>query len=356
MKALVLCAGRATRLRPLSHTIPKSVIPLANRPILHHILDQITTAGITEIGIVISPETEGPLRTAAGDGSQWGARITYILQHPPKGLAHAVSVSRSFLGDSPFLMFLGDNLIEEGIAAFVAEFQATRPDALILLKEVPDPRAFGVAELDSAGRVTRLVEKPKEPRSNLALVGGYLFTPGIHEAIGQITPSWRGEIEITDAIQKYLESGRNIRSHILRGRWLDIGRMDDLIEANIFMLDHHMPPLVKGRVCPSSRIEGRVAIGEGSTIESSVIRGPVAIGENCTIAHSTIGPGVSIGPEGTVRRSTIERSLILDQVRIEGVQAISGSVIGRKVTVSSADRPDLPIKLFLGDDSVVSIM
>lgn len=356
MKALVLCAGKATRLRPLSHTLPKSVIPLANRPILHHILDQITEAGITDIGIVISPETESPIRSTAGDGSRWGARITYIPQFPPKGLAHAVSVSRAFLGDSPFLMFLGDNLIEEGIAAFVAEFRASRPDALILLKEVPDPRAFGVAELDAAGQVIRLVEKPKEPRSHLALVGGYLFTPGIHEAIERITPSWRGELEITDAIQKYLESGRNIRSHILRGRWLDIGRMEDLIEANVFMIEHHMPPIIKGRAAAGCRIEGRVAIGEGTTIENSTIQGPAAIGEGGTITDSIIGPGVSIGNGAAVRNSTIERSLILDEVRIEGMRGLSGSVIGRKAIVTSTDRLGRPVKLFLGDDSAVSIM
>jgi len=356
VKALILCAGKATRLRPLSHTLPKSVMPLANKPILHHILEQIREAGIDDIGIVISPETEGPIRATAGDGSQWGARITYITQVPPKGLAHAVQVSREFLGNAPFLMFLGDNLIEEGIAPFVEEFKATRPDALILLKEVPDPRAFGVAELDASGRVLRLVEKPREPRSNLALVGGYLFTPGIHDAIAQITPSWRGELEITDAIQKYLESGKNIHSHILKGRWLDIGRMDDLLEANVFMLKHHMSPVVEGMISPNSHLEGKVAIGHGAKVENSRIHGPVSIAEDCLIINSTIGPGVSIGPKTTVQDSAIERSLILEACRIEGVGGLSGSVIGRKAVVRSTDRRGRAVRLFLGDDCSVDVM
>lgn len=355
MKALILAGGKGTRLKPITHTIPKQLLPVANKPILFYVLDQIRGAGITDIGMVIAPETGDTIREAAGDGSRWDARITYIMQSDPQGLAHAVKTSRDFLGDSTFLMFLGDNLIEGGVSEFVDRFATDGPDSLILLKEVPDPSLFGVAELNEKGRAIRLVEKPKEPKTNLALVGVYLFTPEIHGAIDQIEPSWRGELEITDAIQRLLDMGKNVESHVLTGWWLDTGKKDDLLEANTIVLDCLLERDIRVDVDAESKITGRVEIKEGATIVNSTIRGPVSIDEGCQIRNSLIGPFTSIGAGTVIEDSSVEHSVILEQSRISRIDRLADSLIGTGVELKKADDQFKALRLFVGCDSKLQL-
>jgi glucose-1-phosphate thymidylyltransferase len=355
MKALILAGGAGTRLKPITHTIPKQLLPVANKPILFYVLDQIERAGIADIAIIVSPETGSHIKEAVGDGSRWGSRITYVLQPQPQGLAHAVKTARDFLGDSSFLMFLGDNLIEGGVKAFVQEFASHSPDALVLLKEVPDPRLFGVAELDSKGAVIHLVEKPKEPKTNLALVGVYLFTPEIHRAIDEIKPSWRGELEITDAIQRLLEVGKEVRSHILNGWWLDTGKKDDLLEANRIVLDSMLKRDVKGEVDARSKVVGRVEVKAGAKVEGSTLRGPASIGEGCQIRNSFIGPFTSIGAGTVVEDSSIGHSVILENSRIYRIERLEDSLIGTGVELKKGDQRFKAVRLFVGCDSSLEI-
>jgi len=355
MKALILTGGKGTRLRPLTYTMAKHLLPVANKPILFYVLDQIREVGITDIGIIISPDSGSTIKEALTDGSKWGVSITYILQPEPLGLAHAVKTAQDFLGDSSFLMFLGDNLIQESIRDVVGQFHALCPDALILLKEVPDPGAFGVAELDVSGKVVRLIEKPEEPKSNLAVVGTYLFTPQIHKAIAQIKPSLRGELEITDAIQKLLEMGKDVRSHILHGWWLDTGTKDDLLEANRIVLDDFLKRDIKGEVDSQSRIVGRVEIRKGARIENSLIKGPLSIAEGCQIRNSSIGPFASIGARTVIEDSLIEHSVILENCRILKIKRLADSVIGRNTKIIR-HKPDFrELRLFVGDDARVEL-
>jgi glucose-1-phosphate thymidylyltransferase len=355
MKAIILSGGKGTRLKPMTHTVAKQLLPVANKPILFYVLDQIVESGIDDIGIIISPETGEDIKKHVGDGSRWKAHITYILQAEPAGLAHAVMTARPFLQDSPFLMFLGDNLIQDGVKRFIGEFEARSPDALVLLKEVEDPRLFGVAELDSQGKIVKLVEKPKEPKSNLALVGAYLFKPAIHKAIDRIKPSWRGELEITDAIQELLHMGHSVESHILSGWWLDTGKKDDMLEANRVVLDDLLKRNVKIEINGGTRIEGRVEVGEGTVIENSTVRGPTSISENCKIVNSFIGPYTSIAAGTVIENSSIHHSIILGSCRISDMEHLTDSIIGRNTSVIRRKSVSRSVKLFVGDDAFLEL-
>jgi glucose-1-phosphate thymidylyltransferase len=355
IKALILSGGKGTRLKPLTSTIAKQLLPVANKPIIFYVLDQIKEAGITDIGIVVSPETGGAVKEAVGKGEKWDVDITYIVQEQPGGLAHAVKTAQHFLGDYPFLMFLGDNLIKKNTRALVEQFTRERLDALILLKEVSDPRLFGVAELDKNGKILRLVEKPKEPKSNLALVGVYLLTPLIHQAIDKIKPSWRGELEITDAIYELVRMGRQVGSHILDGWWLDTGKKDDLLEANRVVLDDLLKRNIKGHVDQESKILGRIEIGEGTRVENSVIRGPVSIAENCSIKNSYISPFTSIASGTRIECSHVEHSVILDNCTIINIERLADSLIGRNTEIQRHSEGIKVMRLFIGDDSRVEL-
>jgi glucose-1-phosphate thymidylyltransferase len=354
MKALVLSGGKGTRLRPLTYTLPKQLVPVANKPILHYVMDQIADTGIKEVGVIIAPET-GPMVKEALKENPWSFHFEFILQEEPKGLAHAVKVAEDFLGDSPFLMYLGDNLIGESVLPFVEAFKRSEVEALILLKEVEDPRLFGVAVIDEKGEVQRLIEKPKEPPSNFALVGVYLFSSAIHDAISKIKPSWRGELEITDAIQRLLDEGKRVKSYILRRWWLDTGKKDDLLEANRVVLDEFTREDLRGEVDPESRIIGRVHLAKGVKVKGSVIRGPVAVDEGTAIERSFIGPYTSIGKGCLVKNSVIEHSVILDGARIMEVERLEDSVIGRNALVGRGYENSRALRLMIGDDAEVRL-
>ncbi len=352
MKALVLSGGKGTRLRPLTYTIAKQLIPVANRPILHYVLDHIRKANITEVGVILSPETGDQVREALS-GYDSMLQLTYILQEQPLGLAHAVKVARSYLADDPFLMWLGDNLIGHDIREFVDKFGRSEADAMVLLREVPDPRMFGIAQLDEHGRIRQLVEKPSDPPSNLALVGIYMFSSAIHAAIQQIEPSWRGELEITDAIQRLLDQGRNVQSHILTGWWLDTGKKDDLLEANRVVLDEWAQRDIQGMVDDASHIFGRVVVEKGVTIRKSEVRGPAVIGPGTIIEESFIGPYSSIGRRCTIKRSVLEHCVVLDGVQIEGAERLEDSVLGRNAIIRKTPHNHRAVRLLLGDDAEI---
>ena len=353
MKALVLSGGAGTRLRPITHTSAKQLLPVANKPVLFYGLEAIRDAGITDVGVVVG-DTAPAIREAVGDGSAFGLHVTYIPQEAPLGLAHAVLVARDFLGDDDFVMYLGDNFIVGGIAELVEEFRAARPDAQIMLTQVPDPRDFGVAELDEVGQVVGLEEKPAEPKSDLALVGVYMFTPCVHEAVRSLRPSWRGELEITEAIQRLIDDGRKVASTTISGYWKDTGNVTDMLEVNRLVLET-VEPLQRGVVQPGCELIGRVVIEEGAEVSGSRIVGPAIIGAGTRVTNSYIGPFTSVAEECAITDSEIEYSIVLRGASISGVRRIEASIIGRAVEVTPAPRVPKAHRLILGDHSKVQI-
>jgi glucose-1-phosphate thymidylyltransferase len=353
MKALVLSGGSGTRLRPITHTSAKQLLPVANKPVLFYGLEAIAAAGITDVGIVVG-DTAPAIKAAVGDGSAFGFRATYIRQEAPLGLAHAVLVARDFLADDDFVMYLGDNFIVGGIENLVTEFSALRPDAQIMLTQVADPRAFGVAELDAAGRVVGLEEKPQAPKSDLALVGVYMFTSAVHQAVAALKPSWRGELEITEAIQWLLDNGRAVNSTVITGYWKDTGNVTDMLEVNRLVLET-IEPRTDGVVDGGCEIIGRVIVEPGAYVSGSRIVGPVIIGAGSKVTGSYVGPFTAIAEGCTVDESEIEYSIVLSRASIRGVRRIEASLIGHDAEVTPAPRVPRAHRLVLGDHSKVQI-
>jgi glucose-1-phosphate thymidylyltransferase len=354
MKALVLSGGSGTRLRPITHTSAKQLVPVANKPVLFYGLEAIAEAGITDVGIVVG-DTAPAIEAAVGDGSRFGIKATYIRQQAPLGLAHAVLVAKEFLGDDDFVMYLGDNFIVGGITGVVEDFATARPAAQIMLTRVSDPRSFGVAELHAeTGSVKGLEEKPKEPKSDLALVGVYLFTEAIHEAVANLKPSWRGELEITEAIQWLLDNGRTVNSTTISGYWKDTGNVTDMLEVNRLVLEG-LEPRVDGTVDDTCEIIGRVVIEAGAHVESSRIVGPAIIGAGSKVSGSYIGPFTAIDDGCSVQDSEIEYSIVLSNASIRGVRRIEASLIGHYAEVTPAPRVPRAHRLVLGDHSKVQI-
>lgn len=355
MRGLILSGGKGTRMRPLTYTSAKQLIPVANKPVLQYGIEAIVAAGIEDIAIIVSPETGGEIRQSIGDGRQFGANIHYIEQDEPRGLAHAVMIAEPFMGTDSFVMYLGDNLLQHGITPLVEEFQSIDCNSEVLLTRVPNPSQFGVAELDKNGQILRLVEKPPEPKSDLALVGVYMFDHNIFQAVKSIRPSWRNELEITDAIQWLLDNGFSVHPHIVRGWWKDTGKIDDMLEANRTVLDTQESDL-RGNADELSRIEGKVVVEEGVEIVDSVIRGPVIIGANSKIVHAFVGPYTSIGRNCSIDNCEIENSIILENSAISHVDGrIEASLIGKNVKIGKTRRKPAAYRFMVGDNSEVGI-
>ena len=353
MKGLILSGGKGTRLRPLTYTSAKQLVPVANKPVLFYGIEALVAAGITDIGIVVG-DTHAEIKAAVGDGGKFGARVTYIEQDAPRGLAHAVLISESFIGTDPFVMYLGDNLLNRGIVEFVEQFVKEKPAAQILLTPVPDPQMFGVAELKD-GKVERLVEKPKEPKSNLALVGVYMFGPEIFASAKRIKPSFRNELEITDAIQDLIDRGLQVKPHLVDGWWKDTGKLEDMLEANRLILET-LTPRVDGKVDKASRIEGTVVIEAGAIVENSVIRGPAIIGPGARIRDAYIGPFTSIGKDVEIHHSEVEHSIVLEGSLIHDLDVrVADSLIGRGVKIHRLPLKPSAHRFMLGDNSEVWI-
>jgi glucose-1-phosphate thymidylyltransferase len=353
LKGLILSGGAGTRLRPITHTSAKQLVPVANKPVLFYGIEALVDAGITEIGIIIAPETGAEIRDAAGDGSAFGARITYIEQDAPRGLAHALLTAEQFLGDSAFVMYLGDNLLRDGISDLVEAFRANSPEALILLTPVSDPSSYGVAELDG-DRVMSLIEKPEDPPSDLALVGVYMFGPEIFPAAKAIEPSWRDELEITDAIQTLIDDGKRVEPHIVKGWWKDTGRLEDMLEANRLVLED-VEPQLDGELV-DSQVEGRVIVEEGARLERSRVRGPAVIAAGARITDSYIGPYTAIDRNVEVTGSEVEHSIVLAGSVIRDLPArMEASLLGKDVTLTRSTGVPKTMQFLVGDNADISI-
>jgi glucose-1-phosphate thymidylyltransferase len=354
LKGLILSGGAGTRLRPITHTSAKQLVPVANKPVLFYGIEALVEAGITEIGVIIAPGTGEEIKEAAGDGSDFGASITYIEQEEPLGLAHALLTAEDFLGENPFVMYLGDNLLRDGIVELVEVFRRNRPDALILLTSVDDPSSYGVAELNG-DRVVRLVEKPKDPPSNLALVGVYMFTPSIFEAAHSIEPSARGELEITDAIDSLIESDLRVEPHIVKGWWKDTGKLEDMLEANRLVLED-IEQRIDGELDADSRVEGRVILERGAKLEATVVRGPAVIGSGARITNSYIGPYTAIDRDVLITGSEVEHSIVLSGSSIRDLHArMEASLLGKNVSLARSEGMPKTLRLLVGDNADISI-
>jgi glucose-1-phosphate thymidylyltransferase len=352
MKGLILSGGKGTRLRPLTYTSAKQLVPVANKPVLFYGIEALVEAGIKQIGIVVG-DTHQEIKAAVGNGSKFGARVTYIQQDAPRGLAHAVRISRSFIGKDPFVMYLGDNLLNRGIVEFVEQFVKEKPAAQILLTPVPDPQMFGVAELSGKDKVKRLVEKPKQPKSNLALVGVYMFGPEIFASVNKIKPSWRNELEITDAIQNLIDRGLRVTPHLVSGWWKDTGKLEDMLEANRLILQTFHTS-IDGAVDAQSRIDGVAVIDQTAVVKNSVIRGPAIIGPGAKIVDSYVGPFTSIGKDVEINKSEIEHSIVLEGSLIHDLDTrVADSLIGRGVKIHRLPLRPVAHRFMLGDNSEV---
>ncbi len=355
MKGLILSGGKGTRMRPLTYTSAKQLIPVANKPVLVYGIEAIVAAGIPDIAIIVSPETGDEIRECIGDGSRYRANVSYIQQDAPRGLAHAVLTAEPFLRDSPFVMYLGDNLLQHGITPLVEEYRSLECNSEILLTKVPNPSQFGVAELSSDGRVIRLTEKPAQPKSDLALVGVYMFDENIFDAAKAIKPSKRGELEITDAIQWLLDHKFTVHPHIVKGWWKDTGKIEDMLEANRTVLDT-FERVVRGDIQGTSSIEGKVVIEEGAQIIDSVVRGPAIIGSGARVEHAYVGPYTSIGNRCALEHCEIENSIVLENSTIAHVNGrIEASLIGKNVKITRTHRKPAAYRFMLGDNSEVGI-
>jgi glucose-1-phosphate thymidylyltransferase len=354
LKGLILSGGKGTRLRPITHTSAKQLVPVANKPVLFYGIEAMAAAGIEEVGIIIAPETGAEIRAAAGDGSRFGVRLSYIVQDEPAGLAHAVLTAEAFLAESPFVMYLGDNLLQGGIQDLVSAFRKNGPDALILLTQVPDPEQYGVAELRD-GAVVNLVEKPSEPKTDLALVGVYMFTPMVHAAARAIEPSARGELEITDAIQHLVDRGRRVEPHIVKGWWKDTGRLEDMLAANRLVLDT-IGERVQGELI-DSEVAGRVVIEPGARLERCAVRGPAIIGAGARLVDSYIGPYTAIGEGCFIEKAEVEHSILLAGASVSNLEGrMESSLLGRNVKIRRVDRQPRAYRFLVGDNSEIGIL
>lgn len=355
LRGLILSGGKGTRLRPITHTSAKQLVPVANKPVLFYGIEAMAAAGIGEIGIIIAPETGDEIRETVGDGSRFGVSITYILQDEPLGLAHAVLTAEPFLREAPFVMYLGDNLLQGGIRELVSAFRAGKPDALILLTPVPDPENYGVAELNGDNTVMRLVEKPSEPATDLALVGVYMFTAGIHDAARAIEPSGRGELEITDAIQHLVDQGHRVEPHIVTGWWKDTGRLDDMLEANRLILEG-IETRIDGELV-DSQVDGRVVVEAGAKLVRSTVRGPAIIGAGTTLTDCYVGPYTAIAEDCAIENAEVEHSILLAGSSVCNLAGrMESSLLGRNVAIRRDDRQPRAYRFMVGDNSEIGIL